>query len=409
MVEGTLKRQPSPGLLGLAWTAITLLVVGGALALSAADAAAFTSSSYPVTVDGAATKGSEKITTEAGSIECTTSYHAELKSSSTTLALVPSYSECAAFGLAATVSGTGCSYLLHSTEEVSEDKHKATFDISCEAGKAILVTAGPCKMEIAGQAGLASIQLLNDTASIPPDITFKPEVSSISYKVTQDGFLCPFNGTGSKSDGSYTASAGTKLTGQSPSNPEAKIRINVGEPLQFTASSYPAALSGEGREGIATETGLIVCTASYQTELPAANMSVSMTPTYGNCGTYAGTWSISLNTNGCTYRIYSLGKLSEGKYKAAFDIVCGVGKAMKITYSPFCIAEIPPQSGLGIVELINKSGSIEYRLEVTGISYQVTEDGFLCFFNGTGPKTGGSFESVENAVLTDAGVAVDIG
>ena len=32
----------------------------------------------------------------------------------------------------------------------------------------------------------------------------KPAVEKIAYTVTQDGFLCPFGGTGNKTDGKYT-------------------------------------------------------------------------------------------------------------------------------------------------------------------------------------------------------------
>jgi hypothetical protein len=196
-----------------------------------ADAApSFKAGLYPATIHGSSAKGTEAITTEGGKVECAVSYHAELKEASTTLTLGPTYSGCEAFGfIGIPVSAEGCAYLLHVSGQSAEDKYKATFDVSCPAGKSIKIEAGSCKVEIKAQSGLASVAITDDTEATPKrDITFDPEVANLAYTVTQDGFLCPFNGTGSKTGGTFTASSPTTLTGQSPSNPETKIGVEVG-------------------------------------------------------------------------------------------------------------------------------------------------------------------------------------
>lgn len=196
----------------------------------ASAAPLLTADAYPVTIHGSAASGVQKITTEGGSVECTFSYHAETAASSTAVALSPTGSKCQAFGfLEATFTPNGCTYQLDNYEQTGEDKFASRFGIVCPAGKSITVLASTCEIEIPAQAGLTSVELVNDTAASPRrDITFKPEVGGLAYKVLKDGFLCPFGGTGSKTGGSFTASSATTLTGQSPSNPETKIGIDVG-------------------------------------------------------------------------------------------------------------------------------------------------------------------------------------
>ncbi|HST68763.1 MAG TPA: hypothetical protein VLI94_03790, partial [Solirubrobacterales bacterium] len=130
----------------------------------------------------------------------------------------------------ATVTTSGCAYVLHLGEQTAEDKFTSTFDIACEAGKAIKVTAGNCEIEITAQTGLKSVALNSDTEALPkPDITFDPEVSGLAYTVLKDGFLCPFGGTGAKTDGKFQAFEPITLTGQSPSNPETKVGVEIKE------------------------------------------------------------------------------------------------------------------------------------------------------------------------------------
>ena len=181
--------------LGLAFVAVLAM---SAVVANAASAANFVASKYPATFTGSNTKGTEKFHTEAGDVECDSHFEGTESGASSTATAHPTYTNCEAFlGLSATVDTTGCNYVFHLTSTTA-----ATTDVECAEGKVITVTAGTCKLTIGAQTGLTSTAL----AASGGKITVSPNVSSIKYTVTQDGFLCPFGGTGSKTDGTYTGS-----------------------------------------------------------------------------------------------------------------------------------------------------------------------------------------------------------
>jgi Trypsin len=185
---------------------------------------------FPVTIHGSA-GGVEKFTTEAGTIECkAATYHAVAEESSSTLTVTPEYKECSAFGLSATVSTEGCTYVFHVLKKVSADNYRANVDISCPEGKSIKFVAGTCKLETKSQNGLERDDLIDDTSASPKkDITVRPTIAGITYTVTQDGIGCPFNGTGTKTDGEYTSTENITATGQSTTEASEKIDIEVAD------------------------------------------------------------------------------------------------------------------------------------------------------------------------------------
>jgi len=188
--------------LGLALGAVLAL---GALTASAAMAVPqFTASTYPAQVTGSNTKGSEVFTTEAGKVECDSHFLSTSQAAaSSTLTVAPKYSNCDAFFLSATVDTEGCTYVFHATELVSAGVYKHHVDVVCPAGQSIKIVAGggQCNAEIKGQTGLTSVKTTNLAGGT---VTVQPEVTKVAYTVTKDGFGCPFNGTGNKTDGTYT-------------------------------------------------------------------------------------------------------------------------------------------------------------------------------------------------------------
>jgi hypothetical protein len=182
--------------------------------------------SYPVTYHGTNEVGKEKFTTEAGSVECASSFHGE----SATATLHPTYTKCKAFGFAeATVKTEGCNYFIRLKEKVAEDEFTAFTDVQCSAGSAIKITASTCEAEIGAQTGLATVKLKNDTGASPKkDITITPEITGVTFTVTKDGVLCPFAGTGKKTNGSYSSSNPLTITGQKPTESGTKIGIEAG-------------------------------------------------------------------------------------------------------------------------------------------------------------------------------------
>jgi hypothetical protein len=391
--------------------AFMLLAIGVLMPPSVSAAPSFKAGFYPATIHGSSALDNEGINTEAGKIECAGAYHAELKEASTTLSLAPTYSSCEGFGFFATVSAEGCKYLLHISAQTAEDKYKASFDISCEAGKSIKVAISTCVVEIPAQSGLGSVALVNDTEASPKkDITFQPNVAGLSYKVTQDGFGCPFAGTGSKTGGSLTASSATTLTGQNPSKAEEKIGVDIGEPTltapSFKAGFYPATIHGsvtKGSETITTEGGTVQCATAYHAELKEASTTLELAPTFSECTAF-GFNGIPIHSNSCRYLLHVSEQTAEDNFKSTFDIVCPAGKSIVVTGGT-CIVEIPAQSGLGSVALVNDTEAspkkdITFQPNVAGLSYKVTQDGFGCPFAGTGSKTGGSLTASSATTLT---------
>ena len=188
---------------------------------------------YPVTIHGLSTSG-QKFTTEAGSIECKEStYHAVVSEEhSWTLTVKPEYKGCKAsfFEASATISMEECVLVVEAAEKSSPDNYPGYADISCPEGHSIKLTAFTCKAEIKPQIELESLDLIDDTGASPKnDITARPTFTGIHYTVTQDGLVCPFKGTGEKTDGQYTSGENITLTGQRPSEPSVKIGIQVSD------------------------------------------------------------------------------------------------------------------------------------------------------------------------------------
>jgi hypothetical protein len=179
------------------WTASFCIAILGISTAGSAMAAQYTASAYPATATGSSVKGSGVLTTEGGKVEC--AIHIVTHSvgeATSTVAATSTYTNCEAFGfVSATVNMEGCSYLAHATSSTS-----TTVDVVCPAGQSIKITASTCKVEIKGQTGLKSVGTANSGGSI----VLKPNIGGIAYTVTQDGFLCPFGGTGNKTGATVT-------------------------------------------------------------------------------------------------------------------------------------------------------------------------------------------------------------
>lgn len=183
--------------LGLAFVAV--LAMSAVVASAAQAVPSFTASSYPAAGTGANTKGSETFTTEAGAVQCDSHFAGTLSGASSTLTVTPTYTNCEAFGfLSATVNTEGCTYVFHATEQVSAGVYNSHVDVVCPAGKSIKISAGTCRAEVKGQNGLTTVKTTNSGGSV----TVEPNVNNIALTVTQDGFACPFSGTGAKT-GAY--------------------------------------------------------------------------------------------------------------------------------------------------------------------------------------------------------------
>ncbi len=74
-----------------------------------------------------------------------------------------------------------------------------------------------------------------------------------------------------------------------------------------------------------------------------------------------------------------------------------------VSTNPRCSLDINSQTNLTTVEFVNDTTDVTITTNVGGITGTVTEDGFLCPFNGVGVKTGGTYKTTKPITLT-AGV-----
>jgi len=183
------------------------LVLAAAVALfavsaSTASALKYTASSYPVTGTAESPLGNDTFKTEAGTVECKSHFEGSLGAAQSTLTVKAKYTNCRAFGfLEATVNMAGCSYEFTTPAETSVDNYAASMHVRCGA-EPITITSGTCKLTIGEQSPTGTVAGTNNTAA--GDISVKAAVTGIKYSVTQDGFGCPFAGTGAKTGATYT-------------------------------------------------------------------------------------------------------------------------------------------------------------------------------------------------------------
>jgi hypothetical protein len=402
----------------------------------------FTAAKYPATIHGSSAKGTLKLGTEGGSLECENGFHGSLASASSTLNLAVTYSSCTAFGLgAATVTAEGCEYRLHSTQATAKDQYAAHMGIKCPLDKSLKIQAGTCKVELKEQTGKTSVKLTDVTTASPvEDVKIKPEATGISYTVTEDGAGCPFAGTGAKTNGSLTGTAPITLTGQNPSIPSEKIGVRVGAhsdkthfeateheaatklreevqksehalstsfpaASQFTAGKYPAIVHGSSTKGtlkLSTEGGSVECANTYFAEATKGSSTLDVVALFESCSAFGS--AATVNPEGCGFRLHGVAPTAKDEYSGRLGIKCEVGESIKITTAA-CSVELKEQGPLSSVKLIDDTAAapvenVTLKPEVKGIKYTVTEDGVGCPFNGTGTKTTGELTSAANVTLT---------
>jgi subtilisin family serine protease len=123
-----------------------------------------------------------------------------LLEASKSLLLAGAYSECVSGnGTTTAIKMNSCAYELN--VQNASPLHNAKVDVECtKAGDAIEVQAGSCRFKIGAQQSREVVGLNNSAAAggVIADFGLK----GISYEAT-DGFLCPLNGGGQFSNGTY--------------------------------------------------------------------------------------------------------------------------------------------------------------------------------------------------------------
>jgi hypothetical protein len=168
------------------------------------------------------------------------------------------------------------------------------------------------------------------------------------------------------------------------------IGISAAQASEYTASAYPSTATSSSVAGSKTFTtpgGTVQCDSHGQSTLNAASSTATITPTYTNCKAF-GFLNATVSMNGCTYVSHAGARISLGNYNNSIDVSCPAGQSISITAGT-CKLLIPAQTGLKNVETTNLAGgTVTVRPNITGITHNVTTDGFGCPFPGTGHFTG---------------------
>jgi hypothetical protein len=171
------------------------------LSSASASAAEFHAAESPVRITADQTK-TNVLSIDGTKVECSTAHFESglIAIPSPTIEVHPTYSGCTEFGFVGTTINTeSCNFVNHAS---------GTVDVVCPPGQSIKLTASTCAVEIGSQTGLGSISYTNSGNNI----IMTPNISGITMVKTKDGFLCPLNGTGTVTNGTYTGAIEAKGT-----------------------------------------------------------------------------------------------------------------------------------------------------------------------------------------------------
>jgi len=118
--------------------------------------------------------------------------------------VTPTYSECTAFGLPATISHEGCDYTLSTGTPTATAGWHVNTNVTCPAGKAIRIVAQTCEVTVGSQGPLTTSEVTNSgTSGTTMDLLLHTKITGIHYTVVKDGIGCPLSGTGTFTNGDY--------------------------------------------------------------------------------------------------------------------------------------------------------------------------------------------------------------
>lgn len=170
---------------------------------------------------------------------------------------------------------------------------------------------------------------------------------------------------------------------------------------EITCSSYPCKGTGSntvGGETLTTPGGTVQCNSHIEWEkyrtatgesLPAGAPTATTTVNFFNCTAF-GFLSATVNMEGCDYEGHVRERMwpFTGKYRIEKVFNCPAAKKKRITAGT-CEVDVEPQNlGKGVTTTNNANGTINVEYNMTGITMNVTKDGFGCPFSGTGHVTG---------------------
>lgn len=199
------------GLAILAAFAMSAVVASSAHATQAS----FTAESYPVTITGTQEGATNYFEATPGrKVECKiATYEGTLKEASTELTVTPTYDECTetSTGFGATVDLNGCHYIFTvGTKTSSTDAH-GEVHVKCPVGNKISITVATCTVHVTPQTRKVTYTNLPANVDTPKKfVTVDVDVTNEIHYEDTDGFLCPFEGNSTGTNGSFVSNVRVK-------------------------------------------------------------------------------------------------------------------------------------------------------------------------------------------------------
>jgi hypothetical protein len=182
----------------------------------------FEADQYPITYAGSQSNTLLKFGSGINA-ECTSAAFTGTASGATkALTLSSSYSGCKAFGFYGTISGNGCHFVDEVSEKTSEGHYAGPGSLTCPSGASLEVVAGNCTVSVPAQS-MGTLAYEDTVESGVYKVKSTTAAKGLTYTVTRDGFFCPFEGTGTRTNGEVSGQ--TTFTGKNEAGETGKIRI----------------------------------------------------------------------------------------------------------------------------------------------------------------------------------------
>jgi hypothetical protein len=225
----SMTRLKQLGVAMVALLAMSAVVASAVRASATSDK--FTTPTYPIFLHAESAAGVEELVTEAGTFKCAVTFTDTVSEATQQIRLAPTYSNCQAFGfIEVQTTMEGCSYAFNLTTAATHEGtagYEAHMDVVCPAGKEITIHASTCTAKVPPQKGLKTVDFHEMGTAAPPDLTMRPTVKGIEYTVTKDGFLCPFNGTGTKTGAEYKSNGWTTIRGYADAGGIKGVQVGI--------------------------------------------------------------------------------------------------------------------------------------------------------------------------------------
>jgi RHS repeat-associated protein len=342
------------------------MLLSGVLAPAASATVKIEAPAYPAQISAASSELT--LNTSPGATTCNWSLSGGQISEAANLVSFAPAGTCSAFGSSKAIESNGC--------KIEANTDWRAFSIGPNGCGPIKITSFNCEIWLPSQHGLEA-SYSNVMEGGNAKIKFEPTTQRLRYEEKCGSQPKEYSENGALS-GTWT------LT--SPSG----LGLEGSSGIQFAAERYPVTYLATQYQEEPLVFGLGGSKASCQLARLSGSVSgpgsPALSPTFSECSGFG--FSATFTPNGCTF-VYHVTGATNNKQ----DITCPAGQSIVIKAGT-CTVSIGAQAGL------SSNKYTQHRLEgrlatmavptITGLTYSVTNDGFLCPMPGKGTYTDGT-------------------